>query len=91
VVHVNDEWILLSGREAAEFIGKPACDGPAARDCEALDLLRHALSDGVDRAAVVFMRHRRGFQLKLQAQITTISSDEDGASGFIVRMRPSNG
>jgi PAS domain S-box-containing protein len=91
VVHVNDEWLLLSGCRPEDYVGKPACEGPVARDCEALDLLRHTLTDGLGRHATVFLRHRRGFQLKLQAQVMPIGSADRGAAGFMVRMRPKNG
>ena len=88
VVHVNEAWLLVSGRTADEIVGKPASEGPAARDCEALDLLRRSLNDGKSRTAMVYMRHRRGFQLKLHARVMPVSNGTDGVSGFVISLRP---
>ncbi len=88
VIAANPEWPVLCGG-AEPVIGasfaEVAGDSSA---CELADLLRRERCEGRPTEALVTLRHRRSFDLRLAALITPIAARDGAASAYRVRLRP---
>lgn len=91
VIAVNAEWLMLCGGGAEPMVGTSFADiAGNAQASEVADLLRRARSEGRPVEALITLRHRHGFALRLTALITPIAAPDRAASAYLVRLRPAS-
>jgi len=90
VVFWNKAAESMTGREAAEVLGKVCCEGPALfADYGGLDICRDrcpvamTLKDGAPRSVDVYLQHKEGFRAPAILRIIPVFDDEGAILGAV--------